>query len=52
MSRADDLRRKLALYREYLAQGAGPEVATIYLRQITRLEAELEQIETDADKRS
>jgi hypothetical protein len=51
MSRADDVRRKLALYREYLANGVDPELTRIYLREITRLESELSQIESDTDKR-
>jgi len=56
MSHADDLRRKIALYREYLAKGTEVDLAAIYLRQITRLEAELSQIEAGAragnDRRS
>jgi hypothetical protein len=49
MSQADDLRRKIALYREYLAMGADLDLASIYLRQITRLETELGQIEAKAE---
>ena len=49
--RAEEIRRKLALYRGYLASGAGPDLATIYLRQITQLEAQLRQIESESDKR-
>jgi len=45
MSQADDLRRKIALYREYLATGTDVGLAAIYLREITRLETELSQIE-------
>jgi hypothetical protein len=51
MSRADDVRRKLALYREYLANGVDPDLTRIYLREITRLEAELGRIESETDKR-
>lgn len=52
MSRAVELRRKLALYREYLAKGADPELAAIYLREVTRLEADLSQLESGTDKSS
>lgn len=51
MNRAQKVRRKLALYREYLANGAESELARIYLREITRLEAELSQLESETGKR-
>lgn len=50
MNRADELRRKLALYRGYLAKGVEAELASIYLREIVRLKAELKQLESAADK--
>lgn len=49
VNRADELRRKLALYRGYLAKGVEAELASIYLREIARLKAELKQLERTAD---
>lgn len=55
MSRAEQLRRKIALYREYLSEGVSGERAVAYLREIKQLEVELEakldELEADNDKR-
>lgn len=51
MDRAEELRRGIALYRKYLAEGVSGERAASYLRAIKRMAAELEAIEGDSDKR-
>jgi hypothetical protein len=38
---ADRLRRRVALYRRYLAEGVSAELAVVYLREIAEAEAEL-----------
>jgi hypothetical protein len=44
---ADTLRRRIALYRNYLAEGVDADLARQYLRDITHMEAELAQMEKD-----
>lgn len=55
MRRAEQLRRKIALYREYLSEGVSGERAIAYLREIKQLEVELEakldELEGKSDKR-
>jgi len=51
MSRAEQLRRKIALYRQYLREGVDSERAATYLREIKQMEAKLDEIEGDSDKR-
>ncbi len=51
MDRADQIRRKIALYRKYLAEGVDGDRAATYLREIKRLEGELAQRESGDDKR-
>ncbi len=43
--RAEILRRRIALYRRYLAEGVDAELARQYLRDIAHMEAELAEIE-------
>ena len=43
--RAAIARRKIALYREYLAKGVDGGTAMIYVVEITKLELLLEEIE-------
>jgi hypothetical protein len=38
-------RRKIELYRRYLAEGAEPELSRIYLMEIAKLHALLDEIE-------
>ena len=47
-ARAEILRRRITLYREYLKQGVASELASNYLREIVAAETELERI---SDKR-
>ena len=47
VERTTELRRKIDLYREYLAGGVEGERATIYLRELQRLQAELDSLESD-----
>jgi hypothetical protein len=42
--RAEGLRRIIALYRGYLAEGVSSELAKIYLTTITAAEAELRRL--------
>jgi hypothetical protein len=42
--RTEILRRRIALYRRYLAEGVEVELARQYLRDIAQMEAELSQI--------
>jgi len=44
-------RRKIALYRRYLEEGAAGEVARLYLAEIVKLEAELDAIERERTRR-
>ena len=46
-ARADILRRRMTLYREYLKQGVSSELASQYLREIVAAERELERISDD-----
>ena len=48
--RALAVRRKIELYREYLAKGVDGGAGMIYLIEITKLELLLEEI-NDADKK-
>lgn len=48
---AQNIRRQIALYRRYLADGVAGDVALKYLIEIRKLESELAQIEVDTDKR-
>ena len=43
--RAVALRRRLALYREYLREGLEVDRAAYYLAEILRVEGELEKLE-------
>jgi hypothetical protein len=49
-TRTEALRRKLALYRRYLAEGVDSDLARRYLEEIMAAEAELAQLETDKRK--
>lgn len=49
--RAEILRRRIALYRRYLAEGVEAELAQHYLREIVSTEAELAAIEKESEKR-
>lgn len=49
--RAETLRRRIALYRRYLAEGVEADLARQYLRDIAHMEAELSQIEKDERSR-
>lgn len=51
LANAEELRRKIAVYRRYLAEGVSGENAALYLREIKRMEAELDAIAGDSDKR-
>jgi hypothetical protein len=51
MATAEEIRQKLAAYRQHLAAGVDGDRALYYLREIRRLQAELDAIETDSDKR-
>lgn len=44
-SHAKRLRHQIALYRGHLAEGIDGDIAAHYLREITRITVELEQIE-------
>lgn len=41
------LRRRISLYRRYLGQGVGSELASQYLREIVAAENELARISDD-----
>ncbi|GEM_PF-4990915 len=45
MDRAAELRQKIGLYRQYLAQGIEGDRAVVYLRELNRLQAELDEFE-------
>jgi len=45
--RAELLRRRITLYREYLRQGVASELASQYLREIVAAENELGRISDD-----
>jgi hypothetical protein len=49
--RADTLRRRIALYRRYLAEGIDADLAQTYLRELAEAEAELSGIPQGTDKR-
>jgi hypothetical protein len=49
--RADTLRRRIALYRRYLAEGIDADLAQTYLRELAEAEAELSEIPQGTDKR-
>lgn len=49
--RAEILRHRIALYRQYLAEGVEAELAQHYLREIAGAEAELAAIEKESGKR-
>ena len=42
-NRAEILRRRIALYREYLKAGVAADLASYYLREIVAAEQELER---------
>ena len=49
--RAEILRRRIALYRRYLAEGVDAGLARQYLSDIADAEAELVDIEKGTDRR-
>jgi hypothetical protein len=49
--RADTLRRRIALYRRYLAEGVDADLARTYLSELAEAEAELWEIARGTDKR-
>jgi hypothetical protein len=50
---AENLRRKIELYRRYLREGVAAPLAAEYLREIAMAEAELERITGQgSDRRS
>ena len=49
--RSEILRRRIALYRRYLAEGVDAELARHYLHEIRDATAELAEIERDSGKR-
>lgn len=49
--RAEALRRRVATYRQRLAEGVPSDLARTYLAEIAKAEAELAEIEQDDDKR-
>jgi hypothetical protein len=49
--RAETLRRRIALYRRYLAEGVDADLARQYLDHLAMDEAELAGIERDTEKR-
>jgi hypothetical protein len=51
IDRADALRRLIALYRRYMAEGADTDLAWQYLHEIATAEAELGCIENGTNKR-
>ncbi len=42
--RAENLRRRITIYRRYLAEGVDSDLASQYLREILAAEKELERI--------
>jgi hypothetical protein len=48
--RAQTLRRRIALYRRYLAEGIAADLARQYLNDISVVEAELVEIEKNGQK--
>ena len=50
--RAERLRRIVALYRGYLAEGVSSELARIYLTTITAAEAELARLASEEARES
>ncbi len=51
VDRADQIRQQIAEHRKQLAAGVSGERAVEHLREIRRLQAELDEIEGDADER-
>jgi hypothetical protein len=49
--RAEALRRRIATYRRWLAEGVPTEFARDYLNKIASAESELTEIEKNNDKR-
>jgi hypothetical protein len=49
--RTAGLRRRIATYRRFLAEGVPSDTARVYLAEIAKAEAELARIESDDDKR-
>jgi hypothetical protein len=49
--RADALRRRIATYRRRLAEGIDIELAQHYLAEIAAAEAELEQLDSNSERR-
>ena len=50
--RAENLHRRIELYRRYLAEGVDADLARQYLDDIRTAEAELAEIEKGGEKRS
>lgn len=48
--RAEFLGRRIALYRRYLAEGVGIDLARHYLEEIVKSELELDAIQRDHEK--
>ncbi len=46
-TRAEILRRRITLYRDYLKQGVASELASQYLREIVAAERELDRMSAD-----
>ena len=49
--KAANARRKIELYRRYLAEGVTGELADMYLAEVVKLQIELDAIERAAKKR-
>ncbi len=49
--RADAIRRRIALYRRYLAEGVDTALAEAYTTYIVAGEAELAKLDKERDKR-
>jgi len=49
--RRQELRRQLALYRRYLAEGVDIDLARVYLAEINRAELELKLLELPSSER-
>lgn len=46
MDRAEAMRQRIDLYRQYLREGVSAELAAVYLREIAAAEAELKAIDS------
>jgi hypothetical protein len=49
--RVEGLRRRIVLYRRYLAEGVDADLAQTYLRELANAEAELSEIARSTDER-